>query len=92
MKKRITPQKVLEGQIGQMMSEQIKEENFKVKTPQLWPRMRYIHYIYDLKMKHIDAMKRILTEFPEINYKMVEKWYNEEAKRREELENSDEGR
>ena len=92
MKMRITPQKVLEGQIGQMMSEQIKEENFKVKTPQLGPRMRYIHYIYDLKMKHIDAMKRILTEFPEINYKMVEKWYNEEAKRREELENSDEGR
>lgn len=75
-----------------MMSEQIKEENFKVKTPQLGPRRRYIHYIYDLKMKHIDAMKRILTEFPEINYKMVEKWYNEEAKRREELENSDEGR
>ena len=33
-------------------------------TPQLGPRMRYIHYIYDLKMKHIDAMKRILTEFP----------------------------
>ena len=92
MKKRITPQKVLENQIEQMISEQIKEEKFKAKTPQLGPRTRYIYYIYDLKMKHIDAMKRILTEFPEINYKMVEKWYDEEAKRREELENSDEGR
>ena len=92
MKKRITPQKILENQIDQMMREHIKEENLKVKTLQLGPRMRYIHYIYDLKMKHIDAMKRILTEFPEINYKMLEKWYNEEAKKREGLENSDEGR
>ena len=92
MKKKIKPQKVLEIQVDRMMSEKRKEENFKVKTPKAGPRMRYIHYIYDLKMKHIDAMKRIITEFPEIDYKTVVQWYNEEAKRREELENSDEGR
>lgn len=92
MERKITRKYVFESQVDRMIKEKRREENFKTKTPQLGPRMRYIHYIYDLKMKHIDAMKRILTEFPEINYKMVEKWYNEEAKRREELENSDEGR
>lgn len=91
MKRRITTDKILENQIDRMITEQNKIKHYQNRTPQVGPRLKLFHYIYDEKIGMVAAIEKILNEFPELSVENLLDWYKEEEKRRE-RGNSDEGR
>ena len=66
-------------------------EKIQNEIPQVGPRTKFIHYVFDLKMNLDEAINNILKEFPAQDKENIFQWYYDDKNNRE-RSNSNEGR
>ena len=91
---RITAAEIATYQADRYLRRKEQIERLKNEPPQLGPRTKFIHYIYDEHLLMKDAIQKIIDEFPDLagDEKCIICWYNEEEKKIKERSNSNEAR
>lgn len=91
---RITAAEIATYQADRYLRRKEQIEKMINEPPQLGPRTKFIHYIYDEHLHMKDAIKKIVDEFPDFvgEEECIINWYNEEEKKRKERSNMDEER